>query len=181
MKPGTLIPLLIFVGTLVVLVAGLDKDPRLVPSPLINRPAPAFFLPDLLDPDTMIGAESIRNQVALINVWASWCGGCRREHKLLVNLARTGEVPILGLDYKDDRGDALQWLEALGNPYITVAYDKDGRTGIDYGVYGVPETYVVDQNGVIRYKHTGPLTDAVLEQYIIPLIKTLKAGDPDAI
>jgi cytochrome c biogenesis protein CcmG/thiol:disulfide interchange protein DsbE len=175
MKLGALIPLVIFICTVAVLAAGLDHDPRLVPSPLIDHPAPAFSLPDLFEPNHTVASESVNRGVILVNVWASWCSGCRVEHSQLIDLAVTHAIPILGIDYKDNRSDALRWLKQHGNPYTRVAYDRVGNVGIDFGVYGVPETYVIDQNGIIRYKHTGPITDSVVKQHILPLVDALRA------
>jgi len=162
-------------GLLVLLLAiGLSLDPREVPSPLINKPAPAFELPQLDQPAEKLSPEALRGKVWLLNVWASWCVSCRDEHPLLVQLSRTKAVPIYGLNYKDSRDDALAWLKQFGNPYVASAVDADGRIGIDYGVYGVPETYVIDRNGVIRYKQIGPVTRETIEQKILPLVKKLE-------
>jgi len=162
-------------GLLVLLLAiGLHLDPREVPSPLIDKPAPAFELPQLDQPAEKLSPEALRGKVWLLNVWASWCVSCRDEHPLLVQLSRTKAVPIYGLNYKDSRDDALAWLKQFGNPYVASAVDADGRIGIDYGVYGVPETYVIDRNGVIRYKQIGPVTRETIEQKILPLVKKLE-------
>lgn len=167
------------IGVFLILVAflfiGLGLNPREVPSPLIGKPAPAFDLPSVEDPGKRISLADLSQEVSLFNVWASWCVSCRQEHPLLVELARQGAVPIYGLNYKDDRGDALRWLQALGNPYRASAYDVDGRVGLDWGVYGVPETFVVDREGVIRHKHTGPVTPEVWQQKLLPVIRELRA------
>lgn len=173
------IPLIIFVllvGFLAVTLRRIDQgsyDPRVVPSPLIDKPAPAFQLPQLRDPSKSFSVQDMRGKVWLLNVWASWCVSCREEHPVLLNLARSGAVPIYGLDYKDKREDALGWLSDLGDPYLLSASDEDGRVGIDYGVYGVPETYLIDRNGVIRFKQIGPVTPKVLEEKILPMVKEL--------
>lgn len=168
-----LIPLAIFVVLIVFLAIGLGRDPHEVPSPLINKPAPAFQLAQLHEPTKTFSAQEMRGKVWLLNVWASWCVSCREEHPLLLELARSGAVPIYGLNYKDDRNDAISWLNELGNPYLLSAADTDGRVGIDYGVYGAPETYLIDRNGVIRFKHIGPLTPDVLQSKVLPLVKDL--------
>jgi cytochrome c biogenesis protein CcmG/thiol:disulfide interchange protein DsbE len=169
-----LVPLVVFFALLALLGIGLRYDPHLVPSPLIDKPAPAFALPQLHAPDTTLSKSDLLGQVTLLNVWASWCVACRDEHPVLLQLAKSGDVPIYGLDYKDERSAAVNWLDRLGNPYARNAFDADGRVGIDFGVYGVPETFVVDAHGIIRYKHIGPLTDEVLAQKILPLVKRLE-------
>jgi cytochrome c biogenesis protein CcmG/thiol:disulfide interchange protein DsbE len=158
---------------LLLLGIGLKLDPRNLPSPLIDKPAPAFNLQSLHEPGREVRRDDLIGQVSLLNVWASWCGVCREEHPLLVSLARDRQVPVYGLNYKDTREEALAWLQRFGDPYRAIAFDPDGRTGIDYGVYGVPETYVIDTGGVIRYKHVGPLNADVLNDTIIPLIERL--------
>jgi cytochrome c biogenesis protein CcmG/thiol:disulfide interchange protein DsbE len=144
-----------------------------VPSPLIGKPAPVFSLPRLDDPARQFSTAELKGRVWLLNVWASWCVSCREEHPLLVEFAKTSTVPIVGLDYKDGNEDGKAWLARLGNPYTLAVVDADGRVGIDYGVYGVPETYVIDKNGVIRLKHTGPITREALEKEIKPLLAEL--------
>jgi cytochrome c biogenesis protein CcmG/thiol:disulfide interchange protein DsbE len=168
-----LIPLALFAVLFAFFLRGLDLNPREVPSPLIGKPAPAFRLPQLADPGASFGPEDMRDRVWLFNVWASWCGSCRQEHPLLVELARAGTVPIVGLDYKDEPQAGMAWLADGGDPYTLSAMDRDGRVGIDYGVYGVPETYVIDRAGVIRHKHTGPITREVLDKVILPMVKEL--------
>jgi cytochrome c biogenesis protein CcmG, thiol:disulfide interchange protein DsbE len=168
-----LIPLALFVILVVFLAIGLGHDPREVPSPLINKPAPAFRLAQLHEPAKTFSAEDMRGKVWLLNVWASWCVSCREEHPVLLELARTGVLPIYGLDYKDKREEGIAWLGELGNPYVLSAADTDGRVGIDYGVYGVPETYLIDRTGVIRFKQIGPVTPEVLQKKILPLAQEL--------
>lgn len=170
-----LVPLGIFLVLVVFLGVGLGLNPRQVPSPLIDRPAPAFVLPQLHAPEKPIGPEALRGQVWLLNVWASWCVSCRQEHPVLIDLAKSGEVPIYGLNYKDQRDDALRWLVQWGDPYKLSIMDVKGATGIDYGVYGVPETFVIDKAGIIRYKQIGPLTPEILRDKILPLVRKLNA------
>jgi cytochrome c biogenesis protein CcmG/thiol:disulfide interchange protein DsbE len=169
-----LLPLVIFLIVVGFLAVGLNLDPREVPSPLVGKPAPVFNLPRLDNPEKKISTKDMLGQVWLFNVWASWCGACRDEHPVLVSFAKTGMVPIYGMDYKDTKQDADQWLADGGNPYVASAMDADGRVGIDYGVYGVPETYVIDKAGVIAYKQIGPITEEVLRDKIIPLVKRLQ-------
>ena len=168
-----LIPLGLFLVLVVFLAIGLGRDPREVPSPLINKAAPTFRLPQLKDPSKTFSAEDMRGKVWVLNVWASWCISCRDEHPLLIDYAKSGAVPIYGLNWKDQREDALAWLDELGDPYIASAVDLDGRVAIDYGVYGAPETYLIDQDGVIRYKHIGPVTPDVWQKKFLPLTQQL--------
>ena len=168
-----LIPLALF-GVLVIFLAiGLGHDPREVPSPLINKPAPAFQLTQLHQPTKTFSTQEMRGKVWLLNVWASWCVSCREEHPVLIDLSRKGMLPIYGLNYKDRREDGLGWLREFGDPYVLSAVDSDGRVGIDYGVYGVPESYLIDREGVIRFKQIGPVTPEVLEKKILPLAREL--------
>ena len=169
-----LLPLAIFILLVGFLAVGLKLDPREVPSPLVGKPAPAFDLPVLHQPEKRFTPGDMRGKVWLLNVWASWCVSCREEHPMLVALAKRGVMPILGLNYKDKGDDANAWLKQFGNPYQLSAVDADGRIGIDYGVYGVPETYLIDAQGVIRYKQIGPVTAEILEQKILPLAMALK-------
>lgn len=170
-----LIPLLVFIVVVGFLWVGLSLKPREVPSPLIDKPAPAFSLPLLHDSGSFVGNADLRGQVWLLNVFASWCTPCLEEHPLLIDLSRRGVVPVLGLNYKDRKEAALDWLMKHGDPYKTILVDPQGNTGIDYGVYGVPETFVIDKLGIIRFKHIGPLTPRVLETEILPLVKDLQA------
>jgi cytochrome c biogenesis protein CcmG/thiol:disulfide interchange protein DsbE len=168
------LPLVVFAALAVFLFAGLFRDPREVPSPLIGKPAPAFALRQLHAPDRTLGTADMRGQVWLLNVWASWCESCRTEHPLLVELARQKIVPIVGLDYKDKDDLGKAWLTDRGNPYMASVVDADGRVGIDWGVYGVPETFVVDKAGVIRYKQIGPVSAEALQKTIVPLVRELQ-------
>jgi len=168
------IPLIIFVVLCIFLAIGLTRDPHELPSALLNKPAPAFQLAQLKDPSKTFSAEEMKGKVWVLNVWASWCFSCREEHPLLLQYARSGELPIYGLNSKDKREDALAWLAELGDPYVLSVSDLDGRVGIDYGVYGAPETYLIDQNGVIRYKHVGPVTPDVWQQKFLQAARKLK-------
>jgi len=167
------IPLVLFILLVAFLAIGLRHDPHEVPSPLINKPAPAFQLAQLKDPSRTFSAADMRGKVWLLNVWASWCVTCRDEHPLLIQYARSGALPIYGLNYKDKREDALSWLGELGDPYVLSVSDNDGRVGIDYGVYGAPETYLIDREGVIRFKQIGPVTPDIWEKTVLPLANQL--------
>jgi cytochrome c biogenesis protein CcmG/thiol:disulfide interchange protein DsbE len=169
------LPLGIFVILVGFLGIGLTLNPREVPSPLINKPLPQFKLAVLSQPDKTIAAQDLAGQVWLLNVWASWCVACRIEHPVLVELAKTNQVPIYGLNYKDKSPAATAWLANFGNPYVQSLVDADGLVGIDLGVYGVPETFVVDKQGVIRYKQIGPVTPEALRDTILPLVKKLSS------
>jgi len=170
-----LLPLTIFGVVMGFLAVGLTLNPREIPSPLVGKAAPVFSLPQLHEQDKVFSPDDMKGQVWLLNFWASWCSGCRTEHPVLMDLAGSGAVPIYGVDYKDQRGEALAWLDQWGNPYPIVAVDAAGKIGIDYGVYGVPETYVIDKQGLIRYKQIGPLDDETVEKKILPLVKELQA------
>ena len=174
MKLKFLIPLLLFVILVGFLAVGLNRDPHELPSPLIGKPAPAFEVPQLEQANKTFSPESLKGQVWILNVWASWCVACREEHPMLLELSKAQIAPLIGLDYKDQREDALAMLARQGNPYTLSAFDGNGRVGINYGVYGVPETYVIDKAGIIRFKHIGPITTEVLNQKIYPLINELK-------
>jgi cytochrome c biogenesis protein CcmG, thiol:disulfide interchange protein DsbE len=168
-----LLPLGIFVVLMILLGVGLSLHPREVPSPLIGKAAPPFQLPLLHRPDKTFSPAEVRGKVWVLNVWASWCAPCREEHPLITALARSGAAPVYGLNYKDQREQAIAWLERYGDPFQASVSDIDGRVGIDYGVYGVPETYVIDRQGVIRYKRVGPVTPEILKEKIAPLIAEL--------
>jgi len=168
------IPLAIFVVLMAFLYVGLSRDPREVPSPLLDKPAPAFALSQLHDPASQLTNADLKGKVWLLNVWASWCVSCRVEHPLLMQLAASNVVPVYGLDYKDKPDAGRAWLAKNGNPYTASAVDLDGRVGIDYGVYGVPETFLIDKQGVVRYKQIGPLTVESLQQKILPLVRELQ-------
>ena len=168
-----LIPLGGFFVLVIFLAIGLTRDPRDLPSPLKDKPAPAFKLPQLAAADKSFSPEDLKGKVWLLNVWASWCVSCRQEHPILVSFAKQSSLPIVGLNYKDQQADANMWLARFGDPYVLSAVDADGRVGIDYGVYGVPETYVIDKAGMIRMKHTGPITAESLQKQILPLVAEL--------
>ncbi len=171
-----LVPLALFLILAVFLGIGLTRDPKLVPSPLIDKPAPAFELTRLYQPEQKITEKEFAGKVSLFNVWASWCAACRQEHPFLMKLAREGNIPIYGLNYKDSREDARRWLQRYGgNPYLSIAYDDTGRTGMDWGVYGVPETFIIGKKGRVRYKHVGPLHEQVWQETILPIIRKLQA------
>lgn len=169
------LPLLIF-GLLVIFLAiGLSLDPREVPSPLIDKPAPDFSAPLLHQPQQSFAPTQFRGQVWIVNVWASWCVSCRAEHAVLNEFAKTGLVTMVGLNYKDEAADARQWLAKHGNPYQLSVVDPEGKIGLDWGVYGVPETFVIDKKGMIRHKHIGPVDAKSLQEQLIPLIQSLNA------
>jgi len=170
-----LIPLAAFFALAAVLAVGLKRDPREVPSPLIDKPAPKFALARVDDASRVVRLDELRGKPFILNVWASWCVACREEHPVLLEYAKKHAVPIYGLNYKDTRADASSWLSRFGNPYDASFFDEDGRVGIDFGVYGVPETFIIDGNGVIRMKHIGPLTPEVIAEKIEPLLKKLDA------
>ncbi|MGB4812509.1 MAG: DsbE family thiol:disulfide interchange protein [Methylophilaceae bacterium] len=170
-----LLPLAIFLIVVGFLFKGLFLNPREVPSPLVNKSAPLFNLPRLDSSDKSFSPQEMLGKVWILNTWASWCSACKDEHPLLVALAQTNLLPIVGLNYKDTNQEAQHWLDQAGNPYMANAVDADGRVGINYGVYGVPESYVIDKKGVIAYKQIGPVTEEVLRETIIPLVKRLQA------
>ena len=174
MKLRALLPLIGFLALVALLAYGLTQDPKKIPSPLTGKAAPHFELPTVLQPGQKISNKDFHGQIALFNVWASWCSACRDEHPILVEYAKQHKTTIYGLNYKDQRSDALRWLEVFGNPYIASAYDVVGNTGIDWSVYGVPETFMIDKKGIIRYKQIGPITRKILYEEIIPLIKKLE-------
>lgn len=172
------VPLAIFVLMAVLLGIGLTIDSTRVPSPFIDRELPTFDLPAVADPQRRVSSADFRGEVWLLNVWATWCVACREEHEVLMAAAREHGVTIVGLDYKDDRDAALDWFDRLGNPYVVSAFDDDGRAAIELGVYGVPETYVIDRQGVLRHKHIGPISADQLQDTILPLVQRLKDERP---
>jgi cytochrome c biogenesis protein CcmG/thiol:disulfide interchange protein DsbE len=172
-----LIPLVVFAVLIPVFVIGLGRNPSELPSPFIGKPAPEFSLPTLQDPAQSMGTESFAGQTVLVNVWATWCVGCRQEHGFLLSLSRSGEIPIYGINWRDTRAEALRWLQQLGNPYVANGDDRDGRVGIDWGVYGAPETFLVGADGTVLHKHLGPLDQVTWERDFVPLLNTTEAGE----
>lgn len=173
MKLRYIVPLVVFLVLAGFLAVGLQRDPREVPSPLIDRRAPAFSLPLLNDPAVQRSVEQMKGKVWVANFFASWCVPCLAEHPQVTELARS--VTVVGINYKDKTEDATRWLTRHGNPFATVVVDREGRVGLDYGVYGVPESYVIDKEGVIRYKQIGPITPQALQDVLLPLLKKLDA------
>jgi len=167
------LPLAIFVLMVGLLGYGLRLDPKKVPSPLIDKTAPAFSLAMLEDPARELSTADLMGQVWVLNVWASWCVSCRAEHEVITSLARQNLVTVVGLNYKDESADATRWLGKYGNPYAVSVIDRDGRVGLDWGVYGVPETFVIGADGQIKYKHIGPVTHESLQQKVLPVIREL--------
>jgi cytochrome c biogenesis protein CcmG/thiol:disulfide interchange protein DsbE len=170
-----LLPLILFGGLVALLVFGLGNDPREVPSPLVGKPVPEFSLPELTDPGRTVSDADLKGKISLVNVWASWCSSCRAEHQALMALSADPDFQIVGLNWKDDAADAARVLQLTGNPYDMNGFDPDNTVGIHWGVYGAPETFVVDPNGIIRYKHIGPIDRAVWEETLEPLVAELKA------
>lgn len=172
-----LLPLVLFLALAGFLAKGLTLDPSELPSPLIDKPSPQFTVDSLLPGEPPFDSQSMRDRVWVLNVWASWCAPCVQEHPLLIELAQLRDVPIVGLNYKDQPADALPWLQRLGNPFSNVLDDRLGDVGLDFGVYGVPETFVIDGDGLVRYKHVGPLDADALQQKLLPAIDSLLAGE----
>ena len=164
-------PVIVFVALLGFLMFGLTRDPNELPSPFIDKPAPEFSLPSLLEPDKVVDRSVLTRDWALVNVWATWCVGCRQEHDFLLQLAQSETIPVYGINWRDNRDEATRWLDQLGDPYVASGFDADGRAGIDWGVYGAPETFLVDGNGIVRHKHLGPLSDEIWQRDFIPLME----------
>lgn len=169
-----LVPLIVFLTIAVFLGIGLTLNPREIPSPLIGKPIPEFDLPAVQERDLALSSKALKGEVSLVNIFASWCVACVSEHPLLMELNKKNLVPIHGINYKDKQPDAVQWLAKLGDPYTMTGADVDGRVGIDWGVYGVPETFVIDKQGHIAYKQIGPVTAQILQEKILPLVEELK-------
>jgi cytochrome c biogenesis protein CcmG/thiol:disulfide interchange protein DsbE len=169
-----LVPLLAFMALALILGIGLTLDPRKVPSPLIGKPVPEFSLPPVKGRTVGLASANLKGEVSLVNVFASWCVACREEHPVFMDLRKRGVVPIHGLNYKDKPDDAARWLDELGDPYTRTGADVDGRVAIDWGVYGVPETFLVDRDGRIAYKHIGPVTPRIMSEKLMPLIEQLR-------
>lgn len=170
-----IVPLILFIVIAVFLALGLKLKPSEIPSPLVDKPAPTFFAPKLNSPNEKLSPTDLHGKVWLFNVWASWCASCKEEHPVLNELVKQNPVVIIGLNYKDEPGAAQQWLAMLGNPYTDSITDQDGRIGLDWGVYGVPETFVIDKKGIVRHKYTGPVTAEAIQQTLLPLIAKLQA------
>ena len=166
-----LIPLVVFALLIAVFVVGLGRDPSELPSPLLDKPAPQFDLPSLLDPEQRVTTQDFNGEVALVNVWATWCAGCRQEHNFLLQLAKADVLPIYGLNWRDNGPEARRWIQQLGDPYVATAYDQDGRVGIDWGVYGAPETFLIAADGTVLYKQLGPLSWGLWEENFVPLLQ----------
>ena len=171
-----LIPIVLFGVLVAVFSVGLQRDPSFVPSPLIGKAAPSFSLQALQAPDQVVSDADLRGRVSLLNVWATWCVGCRQEHETLNKIADLNDVPIFGLNWKDDAQQALTWLAELGNPYVATAVDADGKVAIDWGVYGAPETFLIDANGIIIYRHISPLTMDIWQTEFVPRIKEARGN-----
>ena len=173
-----MIPMGLFVVLVIFFVVGLQNDPRMIPSPLIGKPAPQFSLEDLHDPTRRVDNTKYKGKTYILNVWGTWCPECRVEQDAMLAIARTRTVPIIGLDWKDDRNLALRWLQQLGNPYDEIAFDPEGQVAIDWGVYGAPETFLVGPDGTILYKRIGPMTWTVWQEEFLPLINGKARKEP---
>jgi cytochrome c biogenesis protein CcmG/thiol:disulfide interchange protein DsbE len=172
------LPLAIFLILVLFLWRGLQLDPHKLPSSLLDKPIPEFRLPDLMAPGKLLSKQQFMGQVTLVNIWATWCTACQREHAVLLDIARSGKVKLYALDYKDDLQAAQNWLAQYGNPYQAIGFDKKGLIAIDWGVYGTPETFLVDKQGIIRYKHIGVLTKQVWQDKLLPLVERLQGTEP---
>ena len=173
-----LVPIVLFLALIPIFLIGLDRDPSALPSPFIGKPAPEFTLPGLRDPNTTLSNGDYQGKLALVNVWATWCVGCRQEHEFLLELRRRNEIPIYGLNWRDRRDEALKWLADLGDPYVKSGFDADGRVGIDWGVYGAPETFLISADGVVLHKHLGPLDAQIWQRDFLPKINAM--GDSES-
>jgi len=174
MKFRYVLPLIFFLMVALLLWRALSLHPNQIPSPLINKPVPTFELPTLMEPESHINQNDFKGQVTLLNVWATWCYSCALEHNNLLAISEQEGFVLYGLDYKDDRETAINWLKEHGNPFKTIAFDTEGKVGIDWGVYGTPETFIIDKKGIIRHKLIGPITDSVWEKELKPLIEKLR-------
>jgi len=170
------VPAIVFAALVGFFIVGLRLNPGEIQSPLIGKPAPAFSLESLGDPSSKVSSTDFSGQAWLLNVWATWCAGCRQEHETLLAIARENRVPMLGLNWRDDRALALRWLAQLGNPYVSVAFDPEGRTAIDWGVYGAPETFLIAADGTVLQKHIGTMSLAVWERDFVPLLAPAGEG-----
>ena len=175
-----LLPVAVFAIMIPIFVVGLGRNKNEIPSPLLAQQAPQFELPSLADPAVTVGSDTYAGEIALVNVWATWCVGCRAEHEYLMELSRENEVPIFGLNWRDQRDMALRWLAQLGDPYVATAFDGDGRVGIDWGVYGAPETFLIDADGTVLYKHISPMTERVWQEEFLPRIESARGAAQEA-
>lgn len=173
-----LLPVGLFAALVGFLYYGLGRDKETLPSPLIGKTAPIFELPQLEDPAKKFSNAELAGKPYLLNVWGSWCIGCRQEHGALLEIARRGQIPLVGLNWNDDREAAMNWLQQLGNPYAVNAFDGEGRVAIDWGVYGAPETFLIDANGKVIKKHIAPITVEIWEQEFVPLLPQASAVSP---
>lgn len=169
-----LIPLMLFIGLAGYLGFGLTRDARVLPSTLIDKPVPDFDLPPLLPGGQGLKTADLEGQVSLVNVFASWCVPCRAEHPIWTKVTKDEKLPIYGINWKDKQPQAQAWLEELGNPYARIGFDPGNKAGIEWGVYGVPETYVIDRNGRVRFKYVGPVFEETLKDTILPLVRKLR-------
>lgn len=176
MRLRYLVPIVAFGILIPIFIIGLQRDPSELPSPYLGMPAPAFALPSVEDPAVTVSSEDYEGQMALVNVWATWCVGCRHEHDFLLTLAEREDIPIFGLNWRDDREQARVWLEQLGDPYVASAFDADGKVGIDWGVYGAPETFLIGPDGTVLHKHLSPLTEEIWQRDFVPKINAA-SGD----
>lgn len=172
-----LLPLGLFFSLIIVFYIGLGLNPQLLPSALIGQPTPVFTLPKLSNPDEVIKETDLHGKISLLNIWATWCPSCKQEHPVLMKIAKTNAVPIYGLFYKDDPKKGNVWLKDYGNPYQENAVDLDGKVGIEWGTYGTPETFIIDQKGIIQYKHVGPISWNDWQSTLLPMIKSLESDD----
>lgn len=172
-----ILPIGLFAALIAVFYLGLGRDKETIPSPLIGKPAPTFEIARVDDPDATVGTKDFSGKPYLLNVWATWCVGCRQEHEVLLEIARRGQIPILGLNWKDERKLAQEWLNQLGNPYVANAFDDEGRVAIDWGVYGAPETFLIDASGKVAHKLVGPMTLQIWESEFVPLIGRNRAAE----
>lgn len=169
-----ILPFAVFCGMVLFLWRGLSLDPHLLPSALINKPVPQFRLATVTNPNRFFTAQDLHGHISLVNVWATWCISCRVEHPALMDIAQTNKIAIYGIDYKDQQSDAQQWLAQNGNPYKLVGFDGDGSTAINWGVYGTPETFIIDKNGIVRYKYVGPVSDEIWQEQLLPVVTKLE-------
>lgn len=176
MKLRYIAPIIVFAVLLPVFIFGLGRDPSELPSPYIGKPAPEFELPTVRDAGRTLSSRDLEGQLALVNVWATWCVGCRHEHAFLVSLAEENDLPIYGLNWRDNRPDAIRWLDQLGDPYVASGFDADGRVGIDWGVYGAPETFLVGADGTVLHKHLSPLTEEIWQREFVPRIEAARGN-----